>query len=189
MRLRVGVRTRAAGIPWREVLRPGRGIVYDVLAQTAPELGTRLHERGWGPYRMAPFGHSAPRFPGARGRRGEYPAGGDGVVEFASPLPEVVHALAAGLSERAVLDWGGVALQVQRVVPVFAPLFSEGTAQLRAVTPVIVKGPPGREVDGTRQRSQRWLLPGEPEWGSISSGTCGVRPKLSAWIQRWSWTL
>ncbi|WP_229680257.1 CRISPR-associated endoribonuclease Cas6 [Saccharopolyspora thermophila] len=63
-----------------------------------------------------------------------------------------------------VLDWGGVALQVRRVVPVFPPLFSEGTALLRTVTPVLVKGPPRRDEQGCRLRSQRWLLPGEPEW-------------------------
>lgn len=164
MRLQVEVTTRARSIPWREVLRPGRGIVYGVLAETAPELGHRLHEGGWGPYRMVPFGHSAPRFPHASGRRGQYAAGGDGVLEFASPLPEVVHALAAGLTGGQVLDWGGVALRVQRVVPVFPPLFSDGSALLRAVTPVVVKGPAKRDEQGRHVGAQRWLLPGEPEW-------------------------
>ncbi|PKW18797.1 CRISPR-associated endoribonuclease Cas6 [Saccharopolyspora spinosa] len=164
MRLQVEVTTRAREIPWREVLRPGRGIVYSLLSETAPELGASLHDRGWGRYGMVPFGHSAPRFPAVRGRRGVYAAGGAGTVEFSSPLTEVAHALAAGLAGVRVLDWGGVALQVGRVVPVFPPLFSDGSAVLRSVTPVVVKGPPGRDDDGKRVRSQRWLLPGEPEW-------------------------
>lgn len=164
MRLQVEVTTRAREIPWREVLRPGRGIIYGVLSETATELGSRLHEKGWGRHGMVPFGHSAPRFPGARRSRKAYGAGGAGVMEFASPLPDVVHALAAGLAEMKVLDWGGVALQVVRVTPVFPPLFSNGTAVLRTVTPVVVKGPPYRDEQGCRSRSQRWLLPGEPEW-------------------------
>jgi CRISPR-associated endoribonuclease Cas6 len=93
-----------------------------------------------------------------------YAAGGDGVLEFASPLPELVQALAAGLADVRVLDWGGVALQVGRVIPVLPPLFSTGVAVLRTVTPVVVKGPPRRDELGHRVRSQRWLLPGEPEW-------------------------
>ncbi|ASO21580.1 CRISPR-associated endoribonuclease Cas6 [Actinoalloteichus hoggarensis] len=166
MRLRVEVTTAAREIPWRDVLRPGRGIVYEILSEFAPELGARLHESGWGPYRMVPVGHSAPRFSGAARRRdrGRYVTGGPGVVEFSSPIPEVVEALTAGLSQARVLDWGGTALRVSGVTAVEPPEFSAGTARMASVTPVVVKGPPAGDDAGGRVRAQRWLLPGEAEW-------------------------
>ncbi|MBA8825291.1 CRISPR-associated endoribonuclease Cas6 [Saccharopolyspora lacisalsi] len=138
--------------------------MYGLLAENAPSWGDRLHTSGLGPHGLVPIGHSAPRFPEARARSGVHAAGGPGVVEFSSPLTEIAHALNAGLQERSVLDWGGVALQVQRVTPVFPPLFSHGTAELSTVTPVVVKGPPGRDEHGQRLRKQRWLLPGESDW-------------------------
>lgn len=164
MRVQIEVFTRAPEIPWKEVLRPGRGIVYDLLAETAPQLGKRLHTEGVGPFGLAPFGHSAPRFPDAPRRRGKYLTGGAGALEFSSPLPEVVDALAAGLARTSVLDWGGVALQRNAVSAVAPPDFAEGHGVLRTVTPVLVKGPPRRDERGQPLRSQRWLLPGEPEW-------------------------
>ncbi|GAA3357823.1 CRISPR-associated endoribonuclease Cas6 [Saccharopolyspora gregorii] len=164
MRVQVEVSTRAREIPWRDVLRPGRGIVYDLLAEFAPELGERLHAQGVGRFGLAPFGHSAPRFPDVAPRRGKYVAGGAGVVEFCSPLPEVVEALAAGLGRTRVLDWGGVALQKQSVHAIAPPAFADGQGVLRAVTPVLVKGPRRRDAQGMPLRGQRWILPGEPEW-------------------------
>lgn len=164
MRVQVEVSTRAREIPWKEVLRPGRGVVYDLLAETAPELGKRLHAHGVGRFGLAPFGHSAPRFPDAPKRRGTYSAGGAGLIEFASPVPEVVEALASGLGRTPVLDWGGVALQRKSVAAHEPPEFADGRGVLRSVTPVLVKGPPRRDGHGQPERSQRWLLPGEPEW-------------------------
>lgn len=70
MRLRVEISTAATEIPWERVLKPGRAVCYDLLAQGAPELGPLLHEKGWGRYGMVPFGFSGPVFPGARRRRG-----------------------------------------------------------------------------------------------------------------------
>lgn len=164
MRVQVEVSTRAQEIPWKEVLRPGRGIVYELLAETAPELGKRVHEQGIGAFGLAPFGHSAPRFPEAPRRRGKYSAGGPGVVEFASPRSDVVEALADGLGRTPVLDWGGVALQRKSFSALAPPEFATGHGVLRAATPVVVKGPPARDEQGQPLRSQRWLLPGEPEW-------------------------
>ena len=78
MRLRVGISTAACEIPWDCVLRPGRGVCYSLLAVGAPELGEMLHEKGWGPYGMVPFGFSGPVFPAAPRRRGVYTAEGWG---------------------------------------------------------------------------------------------------------------
>jgi hypothetical protein len=64
---------------------------------------------------MVPFGYSAPVFPMARRRRGVYAAGGDGFLELGSPLPDVVEAWAAALTEGELIDWGGVALQVRGI--------------------------------------------------------------------------
>jgi hypothetical protein len=62
MRLRVEISTAAGEIPWECVLRPGRAVCYDLLARGAPELGRLLHEKGWGPHGMVPFGFSGPVF-------------------------------------------------------------------------------------------------------------------------------
>ena len=163
MRLRLEITTAAREVPWASVLAPGRGIAYDLLSSTAPELGIRLHDAGWGPYGMVPIGHSAPVFPGVRRTRGIYAAGGPGVIEFGSPLPEVVEAWARALRERELLDWGGVALRLARVSVVQPPAFAAGFARMRSQTPVVLKGS-GRDDDGVRTTRQAWLLPHEPEY-------------------------
>ncbi|WP_246258325.1 CRISPR-associated endoribonuclease Cas6 [Amycolatopsis anabasis] len=145
------------------MLKPGRAIVYEALRRAHPELGDQLHEQGWGSRRMRPFGYSPPRFPGARRRRGVYRAGGNGTVEIGSPLVEIVQAIANGLAEEKVWDWGGVALQVHAITPVFPPQFGSGRARFRTLTPMVLKGP-NRDATGARTDKQNWLLPGEPEW-------------------------
>lgn len=163
MRLRIDVRTSADHIPWREVLRPGRGLSYAFLAEQAPELGERLHAKGWGRHGMTPIGHGAPVFPQAKRSRGKYAAGGAGYLEFSSPLLAVVEAWARALPGREVLDWGGVALQVRQLVLLEPPEFTSGRAVFRTQTPVVMKGS-GRDDDGARATRQAWLLPGEPEF-------------------------
>ncbi|MGW7055124.1 CRISPR-associated endoribonuclease Cas6 [Streptomyces sp. NPDC054887] len=140
MRLRMEISTRARDIPWGNVLAPGRGVVYDALRRSAPALAEKIHENGWGPYGMAPFGHSAPMFPQARRIRGKYAAGGRGFVEFGSPVPELVQALAVDFISPAhqVQDWGGVAFNVQSVTVHQPPAFADGRARLRTATPVFL---------------------------------------------------
>lgn len=124
MRVQVSVTTRAAALPWESVLTPGRGVVYDVLTREAPELGRRLHAEGMGRFGLAPFGHGAPVWASARRRRRQYSAGGPGLVEFGSPVPEIIEALTRGLAARELLDWGGVALRVTGLKVVPPPDFS-----------------------------------------------------------------
>ena len=74
MRLRIEVTTSASELPWATVLRPGRSLLYDLLARGAADLGREIHDGGLGPYGMGPFGYGAPLFPegcgvGARMRR------------------------------------------------------------------------------------------------------------------------
>lgn len=163
MRLRLEIGTSASELPWARVLAPGRGIAYDLLSRTRPELSSRLHDAGWGPYGMVPMGYGAPRFPSARRRHGVYAAGGAGVVEFGSPLPEVVEAWARALQDQEMLDWGGVALRLTGVDLVEPPAFASGQARMRTRTPVVVKGS-GRDSSGARTTRQAWLLPLEPEF-------------------------
>lgn len=163
MRLRLEVRTAASQLPWRDVLRPGRGLAYDLLRRANPELGTRLHSVGWGVHRMGPFGHGAPVFPSAPRRSGVYAVGGRGHVEFGSPLLPVVEAWAKNLSGQRVIDWGGVAFQVGNVQVLEPPPFAAGFARLHTATPVVLKGS-GRDVDGQRVTRQAWLLPTDPEF-------------------------
>jgi CRISPR-associated endoribonuclease Cas6 len=184
MRLRLNVSTVATEVPWASVLAPGRGIAYDLLTDTAPELASRLHDRGWGPYGMVPIGYSAPVFPSASRRRGIYAAGGPGVIEFGSPLPEVVEAWARALVGRDVLDWGGVAVRLQEVTVVEPPEFRSGQARMRSLTPVVMKGS-GRDAQGIRTTRQAWLLPREPEFASYFANnlrrkaeTLGIAPDV-----------
>lgn len=169
VRLRLAVTTTASELPWQVVLAPGRGLVYDVLARAAPELGRQFHERGAGAHGMVPFGHSAPVFPSAGRKRGRYAAGGRGAVEFGSPLPEVVEALGRGFTERELLDWGGVALRLTGVTVLMPPDFASGRAVLRTATPVVMKGS-GYGEDGVRTTRQDWLLPTEPQWAGYFQG-------------------
>lgn len=191
MRLRLVVRTRAESVPWREVLRPGRGLAYGWLTSAAPELSTRLHDQGIHPHGMVPFGHGAPRFPLAGRRRGVYAAGGSGTVEFGSPLPEVVEAWARALAGTSLIDWGGVALQVDRVEVVEPPAFESATAILRTTTPVVLKGS-GRDTDGVRVTRQAHLLPPDPEFPAYFAGnlrrkaeSLGLDPYVS--LERIDW--
>ncbi|MEV0605637.1 CRISPR-associated endoribonuclease Cas6 [Polymorphospora rubra] len=163
MRLRLEIVTAAKELPWERVLAPGRALAYNLLAETVPELGRQLHQAGWGVNRMVPFGHSAPVFAAAPRQRGRYAAGGPGVVEFGSPVPEVVAGFARALRKRELLDWGGVAFRLTRVSAVAPPEFADGTARFRTATPVVMKGS-GRTPTGERTTRQAWLLPGDDEY-------------------------
>lgn len=145
------------------MLRPGRGIAYGWLTAVSPGFGAQLHERGWGKHSLAPFGHGAPLFAAAPRRRGAYTTGGPGVLEFGSPIPEVVQAWAAALTGISLIDWGGVALQVQHVDVLEPPSFESGTAIWRTATPVVMKGS-GRDEDGVRTTRQAHLLPHDAEF-------------------------
>ncbi|MGH3931910.1 MAG: CRISPR-associated endoribonuclease Cas6 [Pseudonocardiaceae bacterium] len=169
MRLRLEVRTAAEQLPWREVLRPGRGLVYNLLASADRELGTRLHHAGWGRHRMGPFGHGPPVFPSAHRRQGVYAVGGQGSVELGSPLSAVVQAWATSLTAQRVIDWGGAAFHIQGVHVMEPPSFASGYARLRTMTPVVMKGS-GRDGDGQRVTRQAWLLPTDPEFPVYLTG-------------------
>ena len=163
MRLRLEVSTVAGEIPWECVLKPGRAVCYDLLARGAPELGRLLHEKGWGPHGMVPFGFSGPVFPAAPRRRGVYAAGGRGVLELGSPLPDVVMGWSSALAGRELIDWGGVALRVHGVVLAAAAEMTRPRSRFRALTPVVMKGS-GRDGSGARTTRQAWVLPGDPEY-------------------------
>ena len=163
MRIRVAVVTRAREIPWDEVQRPGRGLLYDLMREAAPDLGEQLHHSGLDPYGMVPFGYGSPVFPGAGRVRGIYAAGGAGTWEFGSPMPAVVEAFANGIASRTLLDWGGTALRVQRIDLIEPPEFGTGRATFRTTTPVVMKGS-GRDEHGVRTTRQAWLLPRDPEF-------------------------
>jgi CRISPR-associated endoribonuclease Cas6 len=191
MRLRLAVTTTASQLPWEAVLAPGRGLVYDVLARIAPELGRQLHGEGVGAHGMVPFGHSAPVFPRARRTRGQYAAGGSGTIEFGSPLPEVIEALARGLKERELLDWGGVALRLTGLTAVEPPDFTAGRVRWRTATPVVMKGS-GHNAEGVRVTRQAWVLPTEPEWPAYFQGnlqrkaeTLGLDPQVALEAVTW----
>ncbi|MEU6225939.1 CRISPR-associated endoribonuclease Cas6 [Streptomyces sp. NPDC047042] len=165
MRLRLEINTRAREIPWGDVLAPGRGIIYDALYRTAPELAEKIHENGWGPYGIAPFGHSAPMFPNARRVRGKYAVGGTGYLEFGSPLPELVQALALDFMNpaRTLLDWGGIALQVGSVTVQQPPKFTSGRARLRTASPLHLSEYE-RPKPGGEHTPVRALLPEDPAY-------------------------
>jgi CRISPR-associated endoribonuclease Cas6 len=165
LRLQIEVTTSASELPWASVLRPGRSLLYDLLAHGEPDLGRRLHDGGLGPHGMVPFGHGAPVFPGAVRRPGTYVAGGHGFIEAGSPVPEIVQAWAGVLASRELIDWGGVALHVRKIVPADPPEFAAGRARLRTLTPVVMKGS-GRDGDGVRRTRQAWLLPTDPEFAA-----------------------
>jgi CRISPR-associated endoribonuclease Cas6 len=169
VRLRVEVTTRASVLPWASVLRPGRSLLYDLLAHSAPDVGRRLHDGGLGPHGMVPFGHGAPVFPDAARQPGTYAAGGHGIIEAGSPVLEIVEAWASALAGRELLDWGGMALHVRNVVPLDPPEFAAGRARFRTLTPVVMKGS-GRDGDGARRTRQAWLLPTEPEFPAYFAG-------------------
>lgn len=142
MRLRIDVRTRADHIPWHNVLRPGRGLLYTLTNTTKPELGEQLHNDGWGPHGMVPLGHGAPIFPRARRQRGKYAAGGRGHLQIGSPLPGVVQHWAEALADQSLLDWGGIALEIVGITALTPPAFSDGMATFRTATPLTIKALP-----------------------------------------------
>jgi CRISPR-associated endoribonuclease Cas6 len=189
--LQVEFVTSAESIPWSAVLSPGRSLVYDLLARTAPELGRKLHESGWGPHGMTPFGYGAPMFPEARRQRGVYAAGGKGFLELGSPLLAVVEAWATGLRQRELIDWGGVAFRLLGVTIVDAPAFAAGRARLRTATPVVMKGS-GRDEQGVRRSRQAWLMPTDSEFPVYFEGnlrrkaeTLGLDPDVG--LERITW--
>jgi len=191
MRLRVEISTAAGEIPWECVLKPGRAVCYDLLARGAPELGRLLHEKGWGPHGMVPFGFSGPVFPGAARRRGVYAAGGRGMLELGSPLPDVVMGWSSAIAGRELIDWGGVALRVHGVALATPPDAAGSRSRFRAVTPVVMKGS-GRGNDGARVTRKAWVLPGEPEYPVYlennlrrKAETLGLEPEVT--LEQLTW--
>ena len=183
--------TRARELPWTEVLRPGRGLVYRWLAVGAPALGRQLHNSGWAPHGMVPFGHGAPVFDAADRRKGAYAVGGRGVVEFGSPLLAMVEAWSQVLAARTVLDWGGVAFHVDSVEVIDPPEFASGVAVMRTATPVVMKGS-GQDGSGARVSRQAWVLPREPEFDAYfvsnlrrKAETLGLDPAIV--LERVTW--
>lgn len=163
MRLRVDVETQASQLPWASVLKPGRSLLYDLLAHGAPELGRQLHDDGFEPHGMVPFGYGAPLFPQASRRHGVYAVGGHGTIEVGTPVADILYACAKELATRELIDWGGVALHVKQVMAVDPPGFTDGRGRFRTLTPVVMKGS-GRGDDGVRTTRQAWVLPTEPEF-------------------------
>jgi CRISPR-associated endoribonuclease Cas6 len=191
MRVRVEISTAAGEIPWECVLKPGRAVCYDLLARGAPELGRLLHEKGWGPHGMVPFGFSGPVFPGAARRRGVYAAGGRGTLELGSPLPDVVMGWSSAITGRELIDWGGIALRVHGVALAAPPDTAGSRSRFRAVTPVVMKGS-GRDNNGARVTRQAWVLPGEPEYPVYlennlrrKAETLGLAPEVT--LERLTW--
>ncbi|WP_131766349.1 CRISPR-associated endoribonuclease Cas6 [Candidatus Protofrankia californiensis] len=185
MRLRVSIRTTARELEWRNVQLPGRGFCYSLLQKVEPKVAGRIHGEGWGTHRMAPFGFGPPTFPQARRVKGHYAVGGYGYLELGSPLHVVVEAWAKILTTTPMIDWGGVALRVEGVDIVDPPAFADGTATLRTVTPVVMKGS-GRGPDGVRTTRQAFLLPWEPEFAGYfaqslqhKAETIGVDPDVT----------
>ncbi|GAU69845.1 CRISPR-associated endoribonuclease Cas6 [Streptomyces sp. NPDC001339] len=161
MRLRVTISTRAREIPWDQVQAPGRGVFYEALERQDPQLGATIHANGWGPHGIAPFGHSAPTFPTPKRQEGKYVAGGTGTVEFGSPIPEIITALAKDFTTIPVLDWGGTALKVEKTTVVDPPAFASGRGRFRTINPITVKAEATRTPEGRVIRGKH-LLPGEP---------------------------
>ena len=163
MRLRIEVTTQVSELLWSNVLRPGRSLLYDLLAHGAPELGQQLHGYGSAPHGMVPFGHGAPMFSQAARRRGVYAVGGQGVIEIGSPVPEILQAWATAIATRELIDWGGAAMRIGKVVALDPPEFPAGRGRFKTITPVVMKGS-GRGDDGVRTTRQAWVLPTEPEF-------------------------
>jgi CRISPR-associated endoribonuclease Cas6 len=67
-----------------------------------------------------------------------------------------------------MLDWGGVAFRLTGVTAVDPPDFTSGTARMKCVTPVVMKGS-GRSDSGERTTRQAWLLPTDPEFPAYFS--------------------
>ncbi|MGH8897658.1 MAG: CRISPR-associated endoribonuclease Cas6 [Egibacteraceae bacterium] len=140
MRLVASVSTTDEAIRWEDLHGPGRGVVYAALSEYAPALGTQIHGRGWGRWGLVPFAVSPPEFPGAPRRKGVYAVAGTGTVEFASPLPEVLEAVARYLQRRGALTWARTSFTIQALDAVAPPAFADGVARFTTATAVLVKG-------------------------------------------------
>lgn len=174
MRLRIHVYTAAAQIPWPEVLRPGRALIYHLLTRGDRQLGEQLHTHGL-PGRtsrgVAPFGHSGVRFPTAQPQPGVYAAGGAGFVELGTPLRTVALAWLRALDGLDYIDWGGVALRVNDAEVITPPPELEtGRAVWETSTPVFLRT--------ARTDGEATILPGDTRYdGCLGRNT---RRKLDA---------
>lgn len=150
-RLRVRVHTRAREIPWDDLLRPGRSLIYSWLHRHNPQAAAEIHDgRG-----MAPFGYSYPTFPDAARREGVYAAGGHGWWDVGTTDARIARALAATLTAKPLVNWGGVALTVTGIDLVRPPVWPRRVTWLTA-TPLVVRA--------TKEQGSRCLLPDDPSW-------------------------
>jgi CRISPR-associated endoribonuclease Cas6 len=96
-----------------------------------------------------PFAVSPPEFPRAPRRKGVYAAAGIGMVEFASPLPEVLEAVVQYLKRSRTFAWAHTIFVIEALDVLPPPAFTDGVVRFTTATAVIVKG------------GDRCLLPGE----------------------------
>lgn len=173
MRCRVTVAAEVGILPWEHLQAPGRDVIYTALRRTAPELAARLHDRGIDSRGRTPFSYSTPVFPDVRRVHGQYRVGGRGHWDIASPLPEVMQALAGSLAVTPDIDWHGTRFRVTGLQPLEEPAPS-GEMVWRTLTPVTVKIP-ARERDDDKE----WLLPPHPSWvPSLSRNLSGKAQAL-----------
>lgn len=180
MRLRVHVYTAAKTIPWEEVHRPGRALIYSLLHEADPALGEHIHNTGWGTRGMTPFGFCPPVFPAAPRQDEVYAAGGAGWLEIGTPVAAVARAIGTAIQNRRYIDWGGVALRVNRCEVLSPPsTLAAGYAVWTTLTPVVVKS------GDSRREATRWLLPGDKGWdGRVGqnsrrkAATLGLEPRV-----------
>ncbi|WP_280433432.1 CRISPR-associated endoribonuclease Cas6 [Nocardia brasiliensis] len=98
-----------------------------------------------------------------------YAAGGPGILELGSPLPQVIEAWAEALTSMPVIAWGPTAFIIDKVEVIEPSTFASGRAVFRTSTPVVMKSS-GKDDSGTRTTRQAWCLPGEPEWDVYVEG-------------------
>jgi len=171
VRLRIAVFTAAQHIPWSEVHRPGRALVYSLIGEADPALADAIHDHGWGPRSMAPFGYCPPVFPGAARQDGVYAAGGHGWMEIGTPVARAARAIGTAIQSRTYIDWGGVALRIGACEVIPPPVgLSTGRAVWTTTTPVVIKS------GDSRRQSTAWLMPEDKGW----HGRCGQNARRKA---------
>lgn len=171
MRIDVRLWTRAQTLPWDDLLRPGRDIIYQLLEETAPEMGRQLHQQQWRGQRRVPFNYSMPRFPDSPRKRGQYTSKGPGVWSLSSPFPEIGEALWEGLVKRMsrnpMLDWNGTALHLSGIDTPRQLKLHTDTVQMRTSTPVM-----------SRNGQGRWLNHDDPEFAGQVQDNLEGKAKL-----------
>nr|BCX01851.1 MAG: CRISPR-associated endoribonuclease [Bacteroidota bacterium] len=166
MRLRIALRPLQGSVllPWHYPVQL-QALVYRWISAANAQLARKLHDQGfaYASRRYKLFVYSLLYGGQSRAERAGIRMEGQLSFWIASPMRELVEAVAAGLLQRSEVELGEVLLQVEQVLVEPSPNFSGPRVRMQTLSPLVVST--GLQQGGRLEK--RFLDPSEPDFSRV----------------------